>query len=81
MDIISELLIHRGVCGRPKGGSAEGSRRQARGHFAWKITSDPGKHDGLYREVKPGEAESPPGALAVEIAVEGYTRPTEKPLL
>ena len=42
-------------------------------HFARKIASSPGKHDGLYWETKPGEAESPLGALVASAADDGYT--------
>ncbi len=42
-------------------------------HFARKIASSPGKRDGLYWETKPGEAESPLGALVAEAADDGYT--------
>lgn len=42
-------------------------------YFARKIASSPGKHDGLYWESKPGEAESPLGALVAEAADDGYS--------
>jgi hypothetical protein len=50
------------------------------GIYAQKLASDPGKQNGLYWEVKSGEAESPLGALAAEAAAEGYTRSSEKPM-
>jgi Protein of unknown function (DUF2950) len=49
------------------------------GSYAQKFISDPGKQDGLYWEVKPGEADSPLGELVAKAAAEGYTRSSEKP--
>lgn len=50
-------------------------------HFARKITSSPGKHDGLYWETKAGEAPSPLGALFAVAANDGdrIARPDGKP--
>ncbi len=42
-------------------------------HFARKIASSPGKHDGLYWENKPGEPESPLGVLVAAAADDGYS--------
>ena len=50
------------------------------GVYAQKFAGDPGQQNGLYWEVKPGEAASPLGALAAEAAAEGYTRSSEKPI-
>jgi hypothetical protein len=43
------------------------------GLYAQKIRSTPGRQDGLYYSVKPGERQSPLGDLAAEAAAEGYT--------
>ncbi|MFL6719207.1 MAG: DUF2950 domain-containing protein [Burkholderiaceae bacterium] len=40
--------------------------------YAHKFVSSPGKHDGLYWEVKPGEPESPIGWLVAQAAGEGF---------
>ena len=42
-------------------------------HFAQKIASSPGKHDGLYWETKSGETPSPLGALVAAAADDGYS--------
>lgn len=42
--------------------------------YAQKFTSAKGKHDGLYWPVKPGEPESPVGALVATAHAEGYKR-------
>ena len=41
--------------------------------YAQKIYSDPNKHNGLYWEPAPGEAESPIGPFLASAAAEGYT--------
>jgi hypothetical protein len=40
--------------------------------YAQRFASSPGKHDGLYWQVKPGEPESPLGELVAQAAGEGY---------
>jgi hypothetical protein len=40
--------------------------------YAQKFASSPGKHDGLYWPVKPGEAMSPLGPLVAQAASEGF---------
>lgn len=40
--------------------------------YARKVVSSPGKKDGLYWPVAPGEAESPLGPLVAEAALDGY---------
>ncbi len=42
------------------------------GMYAQKMASDPGKQNGLYWAVSPGEKPSPLGALAAQAAAEGY---------
>ena len=42
-------------------------------HFAQKIASSKGKHDGLYWETKSGETPSPLGALVAAAADDGYS--------
>jgi Protein of unknown function (DUF2950) len=53
----------------------------ATGEYAQKLRSQPGKHDGLYWEVAPGEPESPAGPLLAAAAEEGYagTQPARTP--
>jgi hypothetical protein len=43
------------------------------GTYARTIRSEPGKHDGLYWEVAPGEPDSPAGPQLAAAAAEGYT--------
>jgi hypothetical protein len=43
-------------------------------HYALKIVSDPGKHNGLYWKVAAGEPQSPIGPLVADAAASGYTR-------
>jgi hypothetical protein len=42
--------------------------------YAQRFTSSKGRHDGLYWPVKPGEPESPVGALVASAHAEGYKR-------
>jgi hypothetical protein len=51
---------------------ASGHDSAAPGVYARKLRSDPGKHDGLYWQVAPGEPQSPAGPLLAAAAAEGY---------
>ena len=44
------------------------------GFYAQKLSSEPGKQDGLYWKVNPGEGFSPLGEFAAQASAEGYTR-------
>ena len=44
------------------------------GLYAQKLSSEPGKQDGLYWKVNPGEGFSPLGEFAAQASAEGYTR-------
>lgn len=44
--------------------------------YAQKFVSEPGKKDGLYWEVKPGEPQSPLGPIMAQARSEGYKRET-----
>jgi len=44
--------------------------------YARKFFSDPGKHNGLYWLMSPGDHESPIGPLVASAAVEGYVPPS-----
>ena len=48
--------------------------------YAAHIVSTPGKHDGLYWESAPGEAQSPLGSLVAAAAAEGYGKQGSHPL-
>jgi len=49
-------------------------RKQGQMHeYAQRLASTPGKQDGLYWESKPGEAQSPFGALVARARSEGYS--------
>src|SRR5262249_46733013 len=43
-------------------------------HYAQKLMSDEGKHNGLYWKSGAGEPESPIGPLVAEAAAQGYSR-------
>ncbi|MEN3363247.1 MAG: hypothetical protein V7606_521 [Burkholderiales bacterium] len=47
--------------------------------YAQKFASSPGKHDGLYWPVKPGEAMSPLGPFVAQAAGEGYRTKEQQP--
>ena len=47
--------------------------------YAQKLISTPGFHDGLYWEVREGEADSPLGPLVAEASEEGYTSDDGEP--
>lgn len=46
---------------------------QPPGVYARKLRSDPGKRDGLYRETKADEPQSPAGPLLAAASAEGYS--------
>ena len=50
------------------------------GLYAQKIRSTPGRQDGLYWSVKPGELPSPLGDLAASAAAEGYDTQGSEPV-
>ena len=54
--------------------------RDAALHYAQKITSSPGKRDGLYWPTKAGEASSPLGPLVARARAEGYSRRADGPV-
>jgi hypothetical protein len=43
-----------------------------KGTYAGKLRSDPGKHNGLYWDVTPGQTQSPAGPMLAAAASEGY---------
>jgi len=47
---------------------------ESAGHFARKILSDSGKHNGLYWEAAEGQSESPIGPLVASATAEGYKK-------
>jgi hypothetical protein len=47
--------------------------------YAQRFNSSPGKHDGLYWPVEPGEAPSPLGELLAKASSEGFQAKGEKP--
>jgi type II secretory pathway pseudopilin PulG len=49
------------------------------GLYAQKLSSEPGKQDGLYWKVNPGEGFSPLGEFAAQASAEGYTRSDKGP--
>jgi hypothetical protein len=49
-------------------------------HYAGRLMSSPGKHDGLYWRKEPGKAESPFGPLVSRAQQKGYTPEAGKPI-
>jgi Protein of unknown function (DUF2950) len=52
--------------------ASKGHDGAAKGIYAQRLRSDPGKQNGLYWEVAPGEPESPAGPLLAQAGAEGY---------
>ena len=52
---------------------------KAKGLYAQKFTSSPGKHDGLYWKSEDTNDQSPLGDLAAQAAGDGYTKSEGKP--
>jgi hypothetical protein len=52
--------------------AASGHDGDASGAYAGRVRSDPGKQNGLYWQVAPGQPESPAGPLLADAASEGY---------
>ena len=73
-----------GVCEAYVAGQEEYAQKdhdgKPAGIYAQKFLSDPGKQNGLYWRVDPGEEASPLGELAAEASAEGYTRSSDKPM-
>lgn len=57
--------------------ASEAHDDEGTGHFARKIMSDAGKHNGLYWETAAGETESPVGPLVASATAEGYEKDKE----
>jgi hypothetical protein len=55
--------------------ASQGHDGKPAGIYAQRTASEPGKRNGLYWEVKPGEKPSPLGTLAAQAAAEGYEDP------
>jgi len=53
--------------------ASEGRDGQPAGLYAQKVLSDPGRHNGLYWSVAPGESPSPAGPLLAKASAESYT--------
>ena len=64
-------VMHGYVAAQEEYGS-KGHDGAAKGIYAQKLRSDPGKQNGLYWEVAPGEPESPAGPLLAQASAEGY---------
>lgn len=56
---------------------AQNDYRKLTQHYAQRLVSTPGKHDGLYWPVEPGEEESPLGPLAEVMMRESKVTPQE----
>ena len=54
--------------------AAKGHDGLPAGIYAQRLRSEPGKHNGLYWEVGPGEPESPAGPALAQATAEGYVK-------
>jgi hypothetical protein len=64
-------VMHGYVAAQEEYGS-RGHDGAAKGIYAQKLRSDPGKQNGLYWEVAAGQPESPAGPLLAQASAEGY---------
>lgn len=70
---LGAIAVCEGYVEAQKQYAAKGHDGLPAGLYAQKLSSDPGKQNGLYWEVKPGEPESPMGPAVADAAAEGYT--------
>lgn len=76
---IDAISVCHGVVAAQKDYAAAGHDGQPAGAFAPRVLSDPGKQNGLYWEVKDGEAASPAGPMLAAAVSEGYTNVQHTP--
>jgi Protein of unknown function (DUF2950) len=69
---LGAIAVCEGYYRAQKEYAARGHDGLAAGLYAQKLSSDEGKHNGLYWEVSAGQKQSPMGPLVAEAAAEGY---------
>jgi Protein of unknown function (DUF2950) len=69
---LAAINVCKGIVAAQRDYAASAHDGQPAGSYAARIVSEPGKQNGLYWEVKEGEAESPAGPMIAEAAQEGY---------
>ena len=70
---LGAIAAARGYVAAQRDYHALGHDGQPAGQYAQSLASQPGKHDGLYWETKPGEPASPAGPLLAQASAEGYS--------
>jgi hypothetical protein len=71
---LGAIAVCRGAIASQLDYAAVGHDGLPAGIYAEKLRSDPGKHNGLYWEVKEGEDLSPAGPFLAQAAEEGYQK-------
>jgi hypothetical protein len=71
-------ILHEGVAAQSEYFSRVQAGEKVK-HYAQRIRSQEGKHDGLYWKPNPGEADSPLGPLAARASAEGFKGTAESP--
>jgi hypothetical protein len=69
---LGAIAVCEGYVEAQKQYAAKGHDGLPAGLYAQKLSSDPGKEDGLYWEVKKGQPQSPMGPAVAAAAAEGY---------
>jgi hypothetical protein len=69
---LDAIKVCRALYAAQKSYAAAAHDGNASGLYAQHFRSEPGMQNGLYWEAKPGEAESPAGALVADATSEGY---------
>ena len=69
---LQTIDVMRGYVGAQDDYAARSHDRAPAGAYAGQLRSDPGKQNGLYWDVAPGQPESPAGPMLAAAASEGY---------
>ena len=69
---LAAINVCKGIVAAQHDYAASAHDGQPAGSYAARILSEPGKHNGLYWEVKEGQPESPAGPMIAQAAEEGY---------
>ena len=70
---LGAIAAARGYVAAQREYHAQGHDGQPAGQYAQRLAAEPGKHNGLYWETKPGEPTSPAGPLLAQASGEGYS--------
>ena len=76
---LDAIAVCRGIVDAENDYAAMNPENAATKSYAGKLVSDPGRRNGLYWEVRPGEPASPAGPLLAQAAEEGYETGTRSP--